>query len=64
MLEFADRETRSGMLTRRHDDEQAHTADGEPDNLAATGNTLAGDGSLLATLATTTQNHAHAHENS
>ena len=49
------------MLTRRQDDEQAQTADGEPDNLAATGNTLVGDGSLFALQGTTTQNHIHAH---
>ena len=52
------------MLTRRQDDEQAQTADAEPDNLAATGNTLVGDGSLFAMQGTTTQNHTHANENS
>ena len=51
------------MLTRRQDDEQAQTADGEPDNLDARGNALLGDGSLLARQETTIQNQKHANEN-
>ena len=64
MLEFTDKQTKPGMLTRRQDDEQAQTADAEPDNLAATGHTLVGDGSLFAMQGTTTHNHTHAKENS
>ena len=52
------------MLTRRQDDEQAQTADAEPDNLAATGHTLVGYGSRFAMQRTTTQNHTLANENS
>ena len=52
-----------GMLTRRQDDEQALTADGEPDNLDARGNALLGDGSLFARQGTTIQNQKHANEN-
>ena len=52
-----------GMLTRRQNDEQAQTADGEPDNLDARGNAMVGNGSFFAMPGTTIQNHKHANEN-
>ena len=51
------------MLTRRQNDEQAQTADGEPDNLDARGNAMVGNGSFFAMPGTTIQNHKHANEN-
>ena len=50
------------MPTREQDDEQARTADGEPNNRASTGNTVVDHGSLLAQQGSTIQTHPHANE--